>query len=383
MLSAHNDNLLRHRGLGPKTPGARRLLHDENAVTMGKKVLGGPARGQGQENTIFRGKKTGFATPLGGGQNRAPLGMKTTNAKARNPLGGKQVFKDNSENTLSRPKPMTSASKLEIRSDPKPVKPEFEIECASIAPEIPYESDILPLGGLSLDCLKPENLFGGYYDHFVNPANDRDRRFLDLKLEEDFEKALKASERDILHDIENIDWTVVDVPESHQHLQKKKTVVTARPASVASASRLRQTRAASSMSSRSAASALGSAPANTLPRTRSAAPLKKSGKMPAWLQPAKSSSPDTSDPVKTAVSRTTIGYTKGRSASNAVMQSSDTATDSIDSGETVIAPSPIRKRASRPQFVSMFDVPEASDDEGSFKAGSQAIAYDDDDDFQL
>ncbi|KAL1899404.1 hypothetical protein Cpir12675_001440 [Ceratocystis pirilliformis] len=391
MLAAHNDNLLRPRGLAPKTPGARRLLHDENAVTMGKKVLGGPARDQNQENTVLRGKQTSFATPMASAQTRAPLGMKTTNAKARtNHLGGgKQVLKDNIDNAVSRPKPkptVFASSKLDIRCDPKPAKPESEVECASIAPEIPYESDILPIGGLSLNCLKPENLFGGYYEHFIDPTNDKGKRLHTLKLEEDFEKALRASEQDIMRDIENTDWTVADVPESQQHLRKKKTAVTSRPASVTSNSRLRHTRAASSMSTRSAASTLGSAPASTLSRVRQAPLVHKHTKMPSWLQPKKQPVQGISDPIKATVSQTTIGYSKGRSASASIREPRSAAgTDSLGSmgpEETVVVPSPTHKHTSRPQFVSIFDVAEESDQEDSFKAGSQAIDYDDDD-FQL
>ncbi|OJJ42954.1 hypothetical protein ASPZODRAFT_136821 [Penicilliopsis zonata CBS 506.65] len=73
--------------LQPKTPGARAPktpfkvpLNDENnPLAFGKKTV--KAAGNRNENTKLG--KDAFVTPFAGGQSRAPLGMKTTNAKTR------------------------------------------------------------------------------------------------------------------------------------------------------------------------------------------------------------------------------------------------------------------------------------------------------------
>lgn len=378
MLAAHGqENLVHHQHtqagkqpgsrLQPKTPGARYPktplkipLNDENAphaVGGGKSILAPRPRGTGAENimTISKADKGNFVTPSGEKlqqhawqttpltsrpaetRTRAPLGNKTTNAKARTGHGVvvkevvKQIEQTQLKPTTVRPprqrSPQRETKKLSVHSGDDEVTtaataraaaPEEEEPDVEFAPErvpdLPYVSDVWPAGTLSLECLKPEHRFRGYYQHYFDPVDDdgvpRSDRRLEKEKREVFERGQREAARALDED-PNLNFSV----------SPKKTKPVTDPI---------KRRQPPTIASRSAASALSMAPqslaptkatstsAGTDPTKRPSAmgPPKKIGflQLPSRQQPeAKKPLPTTATGPSVAASRSTIGYTKGRS----------------------------------------------------------------------
>ncbi|CAI4210446.1 unnamed protein product [Parascedosporium putredinis] len=230
MLAAHRDqeNLVHSRqvptkdvaskNIAPRTPGARYPktplkipLNDEN----GAQATGAKGLLPTGKNTM--GKKQPTATPAG--TRRAPLGNKTTNAKARAVAPGVTV-----KGTQYRP------VKFEVMSDVTGLSD--DVEYAPPKPQdLPYESDVFPDGVLTFEGLKPENILKGYYERYHDPVDDDGIRVKDKKFEEQLQKALKEGDERILKDIENTDWSVSDVPETKvlARLQKPQDALAPKP----------------------------------------------------------------------------------------------------------------------------------------------------------
>ncbi|KAI9648761.1 hypothetical protein NHQ30_003401 [Ciborinia camelliae] len=329
------------RSLQPKTPGNRFPktplkvpLNDENAPGgLGGKgtVLGTKGKGLGGNDATF--DKNAFVTPMGP-RNRAPLGMKTTNAKTKvfqtpaGPAPEKELEKTVSKQmSARRPKPKVSEKiKIDVHGDESPLK---DIEVEYMPPrskDLPYDSDVFPTGCLNYDMLKPENLTKGALGDYYN-TNDKSGK---SKLERDLEKSsierAKKTDEQILASLEE-DWTVGDVPETFRNVKKKanaqqaKTTVLKDQKPKATS----QSKGPATISSRRAASAL-----STLPRS-----VVEPSKRPSTAIPRPASSfltrrktptfaPITNNTMRAtaaaATSRSTIGYTKGRSASNALQK---------------------------------------------------------------
>ncbi|EEY18088.1 conserved hypothetical protein [Verticillium alfalfae VaMs.102] len=313
--------------LAPKTPGARYPKtpsghHDENAV--GGKTILGKTKG-----TINQPARQRLVTPSGT-QARAPLGNKTTNAKAKNGQvqGVKSIVKelektDAKQNTIQKPKnkgpvvdPLKVAVHIDLGGD------EHEIEHAPLrVKDLPYESDVFPEGGLNFDGLKKENMFKGYYNHFYNPLGEDGLRFEDRKHEERMQKALKKNDEEIIHDIDSMDWSVSDVPETRKLVQKK----TAPVANLTKMNIKPSVKYPATINSRRAASALSMTDGSTvrakkLPDVPVRRPISSllPGKRVAKAPTAPSKSVAAESAVGEAASRSTLGYTKGRSASSLI-----------------------------------------------------------------
>ncbi|KAL8660177.1 MAG: hypothetical protein Q9202_006773 [Teloschistes flavicans] len=147
--------------LPPKTPGnkpaktpIRIPLNDENGGTVfggGKKTAG-----KGNENTIFGPSK-------GGPRNRAPLGMKTTNAKTKAfSTDGDQGKNDQKSASTRKPKPKIShpeSTKLEDILADKEALDQREIEYMP-----PKTTD--DHYALDLSVLQGPHKLAGWMDHF-------------------------------------------------------------------------------------------------------------------------------------------------------------------------------------------------------------------------
>ncbi|ROT43147.1 hypothetical protein SODALDRAFT_31913 [Sodiomyces alkalinus F11] len=384
--------------LAPKTPGARfpktpsRIVpNDENAVG-GKTVLG---KAKGGMNHAVPGRN--LVTPSET-QARAPLGNKTTNAKARtgHPLGVKDIVKEfertqTKQTTVKKPKQKASTNDpLRVSVHNGQSTDELDIEYAPPKPrELPYESDVFPDRPLTFEGLKPGNLFKGYYNHFYNPMGEDGMRLQDRKHEQRMRKALKQHDVDILRDIEAMDWSISDMPELDETTAKEAGESNYPP----------------TINSRKAASAL-SMPVGSTVRQRKAAesaparrpvssllPGKRTSKVPI---PTKAASGDSV--ISEAVSRSTLGYTKGRSASSLLTRKETrTATSqatarskptSVDPNATIVW-APVgpqqsdeeqdRRALPRLEFLSIFD-PE-DDEPGDF--GAVPEFDDEDEEFEL
>ncbi|TDZ32253.1 hypothetical protein C8035_v012528 [Colletotrichum spinosum] len=324
--------------LAPKTPGARYPktplkipLNDENAVGAGKTVLAPKSNANGTIHGTAK-KQQNLVTPSET-RARAPLGNKTTNAKARS--NQNTGVKDGKDSDKSQTKPTTTKKlkqrspvlRLEVRNDQAGPAEEPDVEYAPPpARDLPYESDVFPNDPLTFEALKPENVFKGYYNHFYNPMGEDGVRLQERKHQEKLQKALKESDDRILQDIQDMDWSVSDVPETASFGQKKP----AAPAPIPKAVRKTVGGAVKyppTIASRRAASALSMSTGPTIRQKKAAEPAKTTRRPISALLPRtrptktatvapKSSVAESA--VGEAASRSTLGYTKGRSASSFV-----------------------------------------------------------------
>lgn len=348
-----------------------------------------------------------YAEPRTG---RAVLGDKTTNAKARNNLlttGGKNTaaeksqLKPNSANRHRTRTPKTDSSKLQILPDQSdPLNEEIDTN-APPPPALPYRSDVFPAGVLTFDAIRPENRMKGYYEYYHNRRDENGMTRLDRETQAMQEERFRKADAEILKDLDDIVWDLgLDSP--------KKSAPVPAPAAApdAAAKRIVRLGAASKVSStlnsKRAASALGiaSKPSTTnLQRKPLAAKptAANTGKLPSFMQPTKAKQASTTTlatrpkaPLSAAnntglaASRSTLGYSKGRSASSAVrgvapLRSVSDApsrvlarsnTTASSSSHATITPASYAKDSAmpKPDFVSIFDTaPSAEDDDAHAK----------------
>lgn len=343
---------------------------------------------------------------------RAPLGNKTTNAKARatQNTGGKDGEKTQTKPTttkkLKQRSPSVGPLKLEVRNDQAGPAEEPDVEYAPpTVKDLPYESDVLSNGDLTFEGLKPENMFKGYYNHFYNPMGEDGVRLQDRQHQERLQKALRESDERILRDIQEMDWSVSDVPETSAISQRKAPAPAPNPAvtrkAVAGAPKYPPT-----ITSRRAASALSMSTGNTI-RQKKVAEQKPAGRGPISsilprTRPNRPAVAPKSSVVESAVgeavSRNTLGYTKGRSASSFVSgrPASAAAARSVSTdAKTTLAPKMTMRRDASPQkqrqearhdseelgklqFLSIFDPAVDDEDDGVGSAGPRNEEFEDD-----
>ncbi|KAF9775950.1 hypothetical protein IL306_005948 [Fusarium sp. DS 682] len=429
MLAAHRDqeNLVvsqqvptkqQHNSRFPKTP-SRFPQHDENAPTAfaGKTGLGGV-------KTLNKGNGTrqAMVTPMGT-QNRAPLGNKTTNAKAKNgQLGGvKNIIKDIEQTqlkpTAQKPKQRpVDLAPLEIRlkEEQKPVEPqEEEPEYAPPKPkDLPYESDCFPKDMLTLEGLKKDNLLKGYYQHFFNPVDDEGVSRQDREFAETMKKvAAKAEERNKL-ETDALTFNIDDLSDNEVQIKAPAPKATIADSSARKATGIR-TKQPSSLASRRAASALSiHSDASSNSKASSVARTTKMRKPLSSLYQSKKPVARSAVPTKTshadsatgvAASRTTIGYNRGRSASSMVNAQRRGTTAPVGTHRAVkpietvsslqsdltITPARLRQAVkqqeeakSRPQFMSIFDE-DGEDDDLPPLSQPLDISEDEEEEFEL
>ncbi|KAK8067199.1 hypothetical protein PG997_013946 [Apiospora hydei] len=345
----------------PKTP-VKIPLNDENASHVlggAKSVLGNGNRTKGNENVMGTSKglkgmdKSNFVTPCGTSSpnlNRVFVLLSGTRQRMQRPKGApptnvKSVIQDLEKSQVKAPgtirpkqkQPQNEVQKLqihaEVEDDLSDEEPEY---CPPKPKDLPYESDVFPDGGLTFEALEPENLFKGHYQYYYNPVDNEGKSKADKELEEKNRKALEEGERKIMEAMEDMDWSIEDVPETKDHLKKKQvasdsTSIKSRPASQASVVR----RPLSSLASKNAARALTmDDTTKSMQRKASrvvpvAAPKKTTGSFIPSLRTTKhplvtrpSVAKKTSMDLRhiEANSRTTIGYNKGRATASVLAQ---------------------------------------------------------------
>lgn len=373
---------------------------------------------------------------------RAVLGDKTTNAKARNnpPTNGKNRDLEKSQlrpNTATRPRPLApkaESNKLQILLDQSgPLDEEIDTN-APPPPALPYRSDVFPDGVLTFDAVRPENRLKGYYEYYHNRRDENGMTRLDRETQAMQEERFRKADAQIRKDLDETVWDLgLDSP--------KKPAPAPAPAPDAVTKRVVRpgatSKVPSTLNSKRAASALGIASkpsvTNLERKALAAKPTAKptatnTAKVPSFMQPTKAKQASTdalaarpkalSSAVNTtglAVSRSTLGYSKGRNASSAVrggvaprsvseahsrvLARSNTVASGIS--DTTITPASYAKDNAKPkpEFLSIFDA--APDDQvgqaGAKLAGSmddsQVLGTDspvdpfagteDEDDFQL
>merc|ERR1711977_118606 len=331
------------RGLQPKTPGAKypkTPLNDENAPAGfgGKSVKGKGLEGlvTGKKSTTF--DKNAFVTPMGP-RTRAPLGMKTTNAKAKafqtpsGPAPEKELEKTQPKQQTSarRPKKLIHADsvKLEVHGDESPLADRDVEYCPPRVKDLPYESTDFPNNCLDYTALKPGNLMRGINKKYRQQVDENGMSRIEREAEEAYQRSVKAADERMMKMMEE-DWTVGDVPETFRHLRNKKTPLSIpqdmkpQPTSRKPLSDVEkpilQNKGPGTINSRKAASVLSSAPLKTAPpQPKPSKPVPKpsflSRPKPAPAPTVPSNASTMRAAAASAASRSTIGYTKGRSAS--------------------------------------------------------------------
>ena len=318
-----------NQGLAPKTPGNNTF----NQNLKGR--LTGKTGGKGDENATF-GRKTGkqvkndFVTPLAP-RDRAPLGAKTTNAKAKSfqtpaPLTVKPTP---GQKTTLRGNTSARRPKLKIHQQSEPV-PESETilketpaeDSDSSVPSIehcPPKIEELPdissddegfRSDESFSMFKPENILRGWDTWYDGPVGEdglttkaRERKKQDERDEAFIDELDRKRTRETLRMYEE-----QDREKEHKNRVPKEQPVT-------------ETRNAGTIKSRDAARAL-SGPSFAAPTAAARAKASDPKSTTTGVATARSKKPAPLPAARgnasTAASRSTIGYAKGRKVSSSL-----------------------------------------------------------------
>lgn len=316
------------------------------------------------------------------------------------------------------------SSKLGVHADkanPLEEEEEEDVEYASPRPnDLPYESDIIPAGALTFEGLKPENILKGYYNHYFKPVDENGVPIQEREMEERRQRDFKRLDEQVRKDMDEFDWSIGDVPETKTAKQSKPLATVSEAGETTLRGNKRPVGRAipkqpPTIAARKAASALALAPkpTNTLLNARASGskPPPRVFRGPNRLLPlnrqalrpvvTRESSSDRATAV--VASRSTLGYSKGRSASSAIQGSSrphtpagpsrrtltrsmSTASSGSDCTITHARYAQVSKTENndalkRLEFLSIFD----GDEEDDGNLAGPGIPADDgtDDDFQL
>ncbi|CAK7562212.1 MAG: hypothetical protein SEPTF4163_000047 [Sporothrix epigloea] len=409
----------KNHALGPKTPSGKNFktpmkvaLNDGNGTIRmaGKSVLGGRAGGNENMQTVGKGKN--LVTPSGRYSwetnrlcemetanakhaeprtARAPLGNKTTNAKAqavqqaqklqqqKSQAGGvkgivRDIEQSQRQQQQQRPMPQTggrrpravtpgaNAFKLSVLNDASvqadaEKKNEHEEDIEYAPPQVParpYESDVFPEGVLTFAAFQPQNRLRGVYDYYYNPIDEtdgvplREKAFIAQQ-----QQAFAALDRRVQEDMDSFDWSIGDVPASKdcfankgkQQPEKKTstpapvpppaTIVSRKAASALSVPLTRTNVPTGSRATLQTKSKHSSVPASSKSSAStsllSGLQLRKPRAAPTTAIPLRFNSrgADVSHPVAEAASRTTLGYNKGRTALSLVRGNACTSSSTL------------------------------------------------------
>lgn len=351
------------RGLQSKTPGRqatktpfKKSGNDENNPWNfeGPKA-NSKAVGKGVEHEPQDKRQNGklnnnaFVTPMGewrflhdavsqlnlgaGPRARAPLGMKTTNAKARavqTPAPLQQTGKP--EKTLQKASTVRKSVKSKIRiAPPEPVEADIlsmadDSDVAEIeyCPRRPIELPDPPIDITyddSFPYLRGSNLCGGYSDIYDIPRDEHGVSLEERKAEEAHARMLQATEDKFRQDMAQ-PWP----------MDQDDDIV---DAMIAAGPRkdLNQSSNVDTVRARGAISALSSQPSTGLPSaaTKQTASSMQKRKPSSSILGRKRNAPAPTNPspmrhtAAVAASKTTIGYSKGRSVSSVLPEKSTQA----------------------------------------------------------
>ncbi|PYI10568.1 hypothetical protein BO78DRAFT_393988 [Aspergillus sclerotiicarbonarius CBS 121057] len=322
------------RHLQPKTPRTRAPktpfkvpLNDENdPLAFGKNTV---KAGGKQKDNVSLITKDAFVTPSADPRHRAPLGMKTTNAKAKGlqtpaPPGGtvkpERTMKRGSTQRVKKFAPFVEQSQPEAQT--KPV--EDDVPDIEYMPPKPKDIPDIP-DDITYDTtfpqFQPKNLARGlesvYGDNEIGPdgLTKRERKF-----QEDSDACDKMVEEIIRKQVESIGFeeTYETVPSSeppaggatkHRMETRGMRAATGKPKYASNIPTVR---------ARDAAAAL-SGTQRSVPRTRPAV-LSKPRVTSALFPSKKPRSPTNPSSMRqgaaTATSKSTVGYSRGREVSS-------------------------------------------------------------------
>ncbi|KAL4865970.1 hypothetical protein BDV12DRAFT_140629 [Aspergillus spectabilis] len=322
--------------LQPKTPGNRAPktpfkvpLKDENdPLAFGKNTV----KTIGKQNENVRPSvKDAFVTPMGDARQRAPLGMKTTNAKAKGlqtpgaPLGTiklERTVKKGSTQRVKKFSPFVEQSRPEVQVQPL-LDDVPDIEYMPPKPkDLPDHPDDITYD-TTFPQFQPKNLALGlesvYGDNEI--GNDgltkRQRKFQQNSAAYD-----KMVDEEILKQVESIGFSEPS-DDDHSSQPPVAEISQRRGESrhpIVTAGKSKYTTGVSTVRARDAAKAL-SGSERSVPRTRAAPIVKPRARVTSSLFPSKKPrAPANPSSLRhtaaAATSRTTVGYTKGREVSS-------------------------------------------------------------------
>ena len=392
------------RALAPKTPGnkptktpLRVPLRDENNIDAGKTGL---KKSNGNENLLTEGKKSiveknAFVTPLAP-KSRAPLGQKTTNAKAKpfqtpgllqvDQNAGKSVCKSVS---ARKPKPRvshTEPAKIDLLEPKDEEEPEIEYMPPRPKDLPDYPDDIDP--NINFSMLKNGGLRRDFFDYLYNhkgfdglSANERDE-LRSKRADERYEAENQAYADYILDDDAGICLHEPDCPtreckdapevrrkakekydqklaEIDTHFKSLPPIGLEGPAKPAKAKKqVDITKGPTADASKRAASTLSMSKPRIAPTAKSSTASKQ---QPSALvsRPKKPTQPTNPSSMRhtaaVAASNTTMGYSKGRAASASLRQAR-AAQSGAAPGATVdpnsLSPEEFMRQYGAPAFMS-------------------------------
>ncbi|KAF2710511.1 hypothetical protein K504DRAFT_377139 [Pleomassaria siparia CBS 279.74] len=338
------------KGFNAKTPGNKApktpfkiSLNDENASKAGK------TNGKGNGNLLMTMRKGGklednaFVTPAGA-RTRAPLGMKTTNAKARAfqtpaPLSGSAKTQKISPR-LRRPK--VKIHQPEAHEEEEDEVPEIEYMPPKMVP-LADEMEHLPTDW-KFPMFEGQNMTRGVYSAYINPIEDDGR----TKKEREFEQGLARDRKKRDEEFDRIfkETMARDEAEARRRLGIES------PKKAAPKGRLppkKKMLGPSTVRSKSAAAAL-----SPVPKPDPIAPTTMKSRVPSSLLPSRRPAKPVMNPstsryaAATAASKSTIGYAQGRPTSTAARKPLSNvmkpAPFSVTARQPTAAPSAIHSR---------------------------------------
>ncbi|CAG8298254.1 unnamed protein product [Penicillium nalgiovense] len=307
--------------LAPKTPGKPR--NDENnPLAFGNRTVKG--KGNRQEN----GKpvNNAFITPMV--KDRAPLGMKTTNLKANNlqtpaPFGGttKQPKTNRRQSTaqkIRKAAPVTQQAQTKVHIDAADDVPDIEY-----MPPKPRDLPDLP-DDVTYDTtfpqFRPKNRALGLESVYGKQQVGSDGLTAkQRKFKEDSEACDRMVDDMIMKQLDDIGFESSGENESAKALQPN-AIPPKRPTSTA-----RHTRSVSTLRARDAAAALNGSQPTAAPRVAPPPKPRVSSLASSLVMPKRNarvpSNPSSMRNTAASVnSRTTVGYSKGRSVSSTLKE---------------------------------------------------------------
>ncbi|KAH9860530.1 hypothetical protein J1614_011861 [Plenodomus biglobosus] len=336
-LAAHDqENAVRHlqaggagkslnaglKGFNAKTPGNKAPktpfhipLNDENAVIKaGKSVL--KTNGKANQNMLFTSQKgakldaNAFVTPAGP-RTRAPLGLKTTNAKSR---------------AFQTPAPLSSAGKTQKvsprlrRPKVKVHQPEAEHESEDDVPEVEYMppkeipleddmGDYLPKDW-TIPKIDDMTMRRAIWDACHNPIEDDGRTRKQRQFEEEVQRERKQRDEEFDKVFEA--QMAKDDAEARRYLGIEEPKEAQNPAFKNAPKSMKS--GLSTMRARSAAAALSS----TSNSNHAASSASAKSRVPTGLVTSKKTARPLAEPnkarqaVAVTASKSTIGYAQGR-----------------------------------------------------------------------
>ncbi|KAF5856313.1 hypothetical protein ETB97_007549 [Aspergillus alliaceus] len=393
------------KSLQPKTPGARAPktpfkvpLNDENdPLAFGKKTVKGLGKQNGNAKPSV---KDAFVTPVADTRQRAPLGMKTTNAKARGlqtpapPAGTvkpERTGKRGSSQRVKKFTPLVEQSKLEVGDKPAeddvpdieymPPKPK---ELPDVPDEITYDT--------TFPQFQPKNLALGletvYGNTEIGPdgLTKRERKLQEVSIAYD-----KMIDDMILNQVESIGFEEPSDAERHgepyveeapQHrIETRRTR--------AMSSRGKHTSNIPTVRARDAAAALSGSERTLRPRPVSV-PKPKS-RIASSLFPSKKprvpTNPSSMYHIAAAAnSRTTLGYTKGRDVSSKLHGKATTTTKEQAVHHGIFAPDTYLRPSGTPPLETNIGTFSREDDQFTTDLEEELPVYEEDEEslnFQL